>query len=119
MAKTTIAVQVAPGAYAGVLATLSWTKLIGSTGANGNQTPITGAEVFIFHNNATGSRPLLIESVDDQLGRQEDLSVTLTSGTYRFVGPMKIEGWRQSDGNLYYESTATQIRVAVVKVPGL
>jgi hypothetical protein len=118
MARTTITPIVAPGAYAGALTTFAWVDL-GVTGTNGHQFTLTGAEVILVKNISGAGVAVQLFSVDDQFGRQENVLSTIAASGYSVIGPMKQEGWLQTDGNFYLDSTSTAIKAAVIKVPGL
>lgn len=118
MARTTITPIVSPGAYPGVLTTFAWVDL-GVTGTNGHQFTLTGAEVILVKNISGSGVACQLFSVDDQFGRQENIVSTIAANGYSLIGPMKQEGWMQTDGNLYLDSTATAIKAAVVKILGL
>lgn len=118
MARTTITKITAPGAYAGALTTFAWTDL-GTTGTDGHQFTLTGAEVVLLKNISGAGQPVQLFSVDDNLGRQENVLSTIAANGYSVIGPMKLEGWQQSDGYFYLDSTSTAIKAAILKIPGL
>lgn len=118
MARTSITKITAPGAFAGALTTFAWTDL-GTTGTNGHQFTLTGAELILLKNISGGGQPVQLFSVDDQYGRQENVLSTIAANGYSLIGPMKLEGWKQTDGNFYLDSTSTAIKAAIVKIPGL
>lgn len=118
MARTSITPINAPGAYAGAFSTLPFTDL-GTTGTNGHQFTVTGAEVILVRNISGSGVAVQIFSVDDNLGRQENVLATIAANGFAILGPMKLEGWRQTDGNIYLDSTSTAIKAAIIKVPGL
>jgi hypothetical protein len=118
MARTSITSIVGPGAYPGALTTFAWTDL-GVTGTDGHQFTLTGAEVVLVKNISGSGQPVQLFSVDDSFGRAENIISTIAANGYSVIGPMKLDGWLQTDGNFYLDSTSTAIKAAIIKVPGL
>lgn len=118
MARTTITPLSAPGAYGGALSTIAETDL-GTTGTNGHQFTLTGAELVLIRNISGAGVAVTLFSVDDPFGRQEDVTTTVPANGQAVIGPMKLDGWMQSDGYLYLESTSTALKAAILRVPGL
>ncbi len=135
MARTTLTVQVAPGAYS-TGSSFAWRTASSATGASGNQFILTGAELLVMHffGTATGGatgQPVHLVSVNDQFNRVAGstagiLTIALTEGAgpsiagpARMIGPMKTAGWIQSDGKFYLDGGSSKVRFAIVKIPGL
>jgi len=114
MPRTTIAAVAVSGGYpsAGVAAAAT-----AADASNLNQTPHTGKN-FIIHARNSGSttRAIVITSVaDGQQNRTGDLSDTLTNGQTKVYGPFAIDGWRQSDGNLYFQAAHAEVLFTVIR----
>lgn len=85
---------------------------------NLNQTPHTGKEVLLFRNDDAGSVTLTISSVADALKRTGDITdYPLGAGEFCAFGPFDVEGWRQSDGYLYFQGSDADLKVAVLRLP--
>lgn len=122
MARTSFTVITAPGAYAGALSTLPFTKVFTATcTSTGMQFVLTGAEVIIARHPATASSThhMVLTSVDDPYGRSESITEGLSSGQFKLIGPMKKSGWMQTDGKMYLHSNSTKVQAVIIKVPGL
>ena len=118
MARTTLSPIASLGAYAGAMSTFAFTDL-GTTSTDGHQFKVTGAELLLIRNISGGAQNINIDSVDDDLGRSEDIVDSIPANGFAVIGPMKLEGWKQTDGNIYLDSTSTALKAAVVKVHGL
>ncbi len=84
---------------------------------NFEQTKLTGKEMIVLHNNSGGANTLTVTSVPNQFGRTEDINYTLQAGEHGMFGPFDLEGWRQTDGNLYFAVSSVIVGVAVVRLP--
>jgi hypothetical protein len=85
---------------------------------NNEQVTLTGNELVIAH-NTDGVNPytVTVSSVVDDMGRDGDISAySLAAGEYGVFGPLGIEGWRQSDGKLYFEGSNAAIKFGVIKL---
>lgn len=123
MARTTIAAQTLLGAYpslaiAANAADLTFAALSGSSGDNGNQTPLTGKEILLFRNDDVGAQTVTITSVADRYNRTGDISAySIGASEYAILGPFAVDGWKQSDGNLYFEGSDANVKCAVLRLP--
>lgn len=114
MARANINAQQAPGSidYDGVV--LSYTAC---DATNFNETSLTGREMLIVKNtSADTAYDFTIESIADALGRTKDIFIEIPFGVSRMFGPMKLAGWKQSGGKLFFKAENLAIQVAVVRV---
>jgi hypothetical protein len=83
--------------------------------------PLTGAELVIAHNtDTTDAHTVTISSIaSDDLGRTGDISYSLGADEYAVFGPFGLDGWRQSDGDLYFAAAAADVKFAVVEITEL
>lgn len=114
MPRTTIAAVATVGGYpsAGVAAAATAADV-----SNKNQTPHTGKN-FIVHARNSGSttRNVVFTSVaDGQQNRTGDLNDTLTNAQSKIYGPFAVDGWRQSDGQLYFEAAHAEVLFTVIR----
>jgi hypothetical protein len=119
MARTTLTKITAPGAYEGAFTTFAFTAFQGTTSTNGEQFSLTGSELIVIRNPTTATGSVVLKSVDDPQGRQEDVTQVMATGEFAVIGPMKLTGWINTDGNFYLEGTSTSLEVAIIKIPGL
>lgn len=84
--------------------------------ANLNQTQHTGAEVLIVRNTGASPYNFTITSVPDELGRTEDVVDSIAASEIRFYGPIPVEGFRQSDGMLYFQGANAALTIGIVRL---
>lgn len=84
--------------------------------ANYEQTAHTGREVIIFENSGATLRNITITSVADNRNRTGDVTFTLAAGAFKAIGPLGIEGWRQTDGNLYFQADHAEVLISVIRI---
>lgn len=85
--------------------------------ANKEQVTLTGNELVIAYNANAGAQTVTISSVVDDMGRTGDVTTySIGAGEYAVFGPFGTEGWRQSDGKLYFEATHADVKLGVVKL---
>jgi len=86
--------------------------------ANFEQTAFTGKELIIAYNSDPANPyTVTIESVADaSLGRTGDITTySLAAGEYGVFGPFTLDGWRQSDGYLYFKASNAAIKFCVIR----
>lgn len=84
---------------------------------NYEEVTLTGNELVIAHNTDAGAQTVTISSVVDDMGRTGDISTySLAADDYAVFGPFGTEGWRQSDGKLYFQASAVTVKLGVVKL---
>lgn len=123
MARTTITPQDLPGAYPALQPAadsrdLAWAAMSGSAGANGNQAPLTGRETILFRNDDAAPQTVTITSIVDDKNRPGDITAySIGIGEYAVFGPVAIAGWKQADGNVYFEASAATVFCAILRSP--
>ena len=86
-----------------------------------NQFKLTGREILIFRNtHATDAKTVTITSVAHPVtGRTGDITAfSVAAGLSYMVGPLAPEGWRQTDGYLYFAGESDDIHFQVIQIPG-
>lgn len=87
--------------------------------ANKNQAAFGNATMLllIFHNtHAANAGDVTIESSPDSLNREGDITdYSLAAGEIGFFFARR-NGWRQSDGNLYFDGSDATIKFAVIQL---
>lgn len=118
-------VTVAPSIGAGTYPTLPVTAnamdltLVAADVVNKNQAAFNQASMLllIFQNtHASAAGDVTIESAPDGLNREGDITdYSLAAGEIGFFFARR-SGWRQEDGNLYFDGSAATILFGVIKL---
>ena len=110
LTKTTLTTNGWP--TAGVTATVT-----AADASNLNSCTFTGKEVIIARNSGVGARTVTITSVT-YLGRTGHITAqSIAAGATAVFGPFAIDGWRQTDGALYFEGSHAEILFTVLVLP--
>jgi len=91
-----------------------------SDSSNGNSYTVTGKELLLAFNDGSAAFYITIDSVDDEKGRQEDITeYSLAVGDYAAisVGLTTSKGWIQSGGTIYVNTEADDVKIAVLVLP--
>jgi hypothetical protein len=91
----------------------TWTA---ADAVNGNSYRATGRETVLVRNTGAVSHTLTITSVDDPLGRQENVSRSIAAGVQLAFEP-GVEGWRGTDGYVLISADSTEVQFAVIRRP--
>ena len=114
--------SVQPGALLGgaPIAGALTKPLVATDHTNGNKTVLTGAELFVVQNSDIANPyTITFSSVGDALGRTGDITTySLAAGEIAFIGPFPTQGWQQTDGYIYYNSSNDAIKVLPLKLSG-
>lgn len=118
MARQTHTALVALGAktnvYTANAADLTMTAAIP---ADYEQVVAGGKDLVIAHNTGASAYTVTIESVVDARGRTGDIAAySLGAGEYAVFGPFDPEGWKQTDGYLYFRASNASVKFGVVRV---
>lgn len=90
----------------------------GLSGSSGNQFVASGKDLVYVKNTQAGTQTITFTSADDPQGRQEDITAyELETGEYARFGLFGIVGWRQTDNNIYFETSHADVLVAVFALP--
>jgi hypothetical protein len=114
MARTTLNPAAAPGPFGALAALLA---LATCDAVNGNQFKSTGREVLLAYNPA--SSPPAVVTVQSRAlnGRTGSAVATIAAGAYAVFQMFPTDGWMQSDGYIYVDSSDAAVKLAVVKLP--
>src|SRR3990167_9541476 len=86
---------------------------------NKEQVVLTGKQILVWHNTSAATpRTVTITSIADG-GHKRSGDVTtysVAAGEYGAFGPVEIDGWRQSDGNLYFEASHAEVKFGVLRL---
>jgi hypothetical protein len=119
MARTTLTKTTPLGSYGTYGANLADLTLAAADVGNKNQFAAGGNDLIVAR-NSDGANPytVTITSAVDPYNRTSDISAyTLQAGEVAVFGPMKLTGWRQSDGMIYLEANNAAILLGVVALP--
>lgn len=114
MPRTALTPQAAPGAYPSAWSDLTFAA---TDLANGNQFASTGKEVIVVRNDDASSQSITLKSVNDPYGRSGDLVKAIAANAYAMIGPVSDIGWKQTDGNIYIDTTDVDLMIAVITIP--
>lgn len=115
MPRVTLTKTNSPGPYptAGVAVTMTAADTV-----NKEQFALTGREIVLVHNTGASSRTYTITSIADKQGRTGDITTqTIAAGAIHVLGPFGLEGWQQTDGNLYIEANNTEVKWGIINLP--
>jgi len=118
--RTAITKQTLVTPFGAVTAGSLDTTLTDSDSANGNSFTCTGKELLELFNNGTAEYYVTIDSVDDEKGRDEDITTyALAVGGYAkiAVGMTTSKGWIQSGGVIHVNTEADDVQLAVLVLP--
>lgn len=115
--RTTLTKSSLPGPYnyTGVTVTFAAADV-----ANKNRFVLTGKEVVLAWNTAAvASGTVTITATADPYGRTQSITgITLDAGEMFVFGPFtNRQGWLQTDGYLYLEASAVEVKFAVLVIP--
>jgi hypothetical protein len=83
----------------------------------GDAIPLNGPELVLFHSTDAGAQTATVLSVPDSFNRKGDITAYGVGAGLRSALFMRPEGFRQADGSLYVDASATTIGYSVFKLP--
>ena len=91
----------------------------GANFADGAGFAHTGREIIIAKGGAA-PQTITITSIPDDKKRSGNITTyAIGIGLFSVFGPFPVDGWRQSDGQLYLAASATDVSFAVLKLPAI
>lgn len=112
MARVTITPVATPDPDGDALAVATPTA---ADASNKNQCVSTGREIIFAYNSGASSRLVTISSVACSHGRTGDITATVPAGELWRSRRIPQEGFRQTDGYIYFEAAHAEILFAVVQ----
>lgn len=80
----------------------------------------TGREILLVRNNSGTDQTVTVTSVEDDLGRTEDISSETVSGdnqgTVKAIELTQREGWTDTNGEVSVSASTTDIEYAVIQL---
>lgn len=113
MARVTHTAVASTGQYPTAPYTLTATA---ADATNFEEVAHTGQEVIIFRNSGASTRNITVTSVADNHNRTGNVTFTLAAGAIKAIGPLGIDGWRQTDGKLYFQADHAEVLISVIRV---
>lgn len=120
MARTAITVQEVSAPFDAISAGSEDFTFAASDNANGNYFVCTGRELIVVENTNVGAQTITIDSVDDEKGRQEDITTySLAANDFAVfgVGLTNAKGWKQTSGQVYIDTSDADVKIAVLRLP--
>lgn len=113
MPRTTLTKTTAPGGYAAAAVAVT---MAAADISNLNQFRCSGNDLLIVHNTGASQRTFTITSVADPIYRRTGTitAETIDAGVIKVFGPMKPDGWLQSDGYIYCAANHAEVKFGVV-----
>lgn len=114
MARTTLTAVAEPGSYthAGVVLTMTAADV-----PNMNQAVLSGNEMLVAHNTGASPYTVTVTSAPDEYGRTKDIAAeSIAAGAYKIFGRFKLNGWRQSDGRLYFQASNASVLFGLIRL---
>lgn len=113
MARQTIAPAVALGPWPTGGVTVTETA---ANATDKEQTLCTGREIIVGRNGGGSTRSVTITSkADSRTGRTGDVTTTLAAGAIKHFGPFDPDGFRQTDGYVYFEAAHADVLWYVIR----
>ena len=73
--------------------------------------------LVIAYNSDVGAQTVTITSVADQFQRVGDITAySIAAGQFGIFGPFLQQGWKQSDGNLYFAASSANVKFFVIQM---
>ena len=91
---------------------VSWTT---ADVANGNDYVMEGGETIMITNTDASARNFTLTSAPDSLGRTLNHVIQLAQSEVSLIGPLTIDGWRQSTGKLLLSGDNAGIKFMIMR----
>ena len=114
MAKTTLTKTNANGNFAAAFKVLTMTA---ADTSNQNDFACSGDDLIVAWNSGASQHTITLTSVTYPPGRSGTITAeTIEAGVIKIFGPMKAEGWMQSDGKIYIEANHVEVKFGIIKL---
>lgn len=78
----------------------------------------TGRQVLIYRNSGATGRLVTVSSVADPVtGRTGDFTDTVPAGEMHVSPMFPVDGWRQTNGKLYFQAAHAEVLFSVITIP--
>jgi hypothetical protein len=118
MARTALSAPLElPPQIASVSADAQDVAFAASDSANGNETPCTGAELILVHNTDASAQTVTFTTRTDAFGRSGSIAAySLAADEVAVFGPFPTEAWRQTDDQLYIDTSDNLVQLAALRL---
>jgi hypothetical protein len=118
MARTAITITVAEGPYGDYTAGDADLTVATADVDDKNKVTFSGSKILLIaHNTDAGAHDITVSSVADEFGRTGDITdYSLGADEYAVFGPFVANGWKQSDGALYFEADDATVKFGIVEL---
>jgi hypothetical protein len=86
--------------------------------ANFEEVAHTGRQVILYRNSGATPRIVTVSSVaHSQVPRTGDFSDTVAAGEMHVSPMFPVDGWRQTNGKLYFSGAHAEVLFSVITIP--
>lgn len=86
--------------------------------ANGNQVAMDGKLLVLVQNTDAGAQTITFTSVVDSKNRLGTITAySVGIGEFAAFGPFDPDGWKQTDGMFYINTSDVDVKLKVFKIP--
>lgn len=83
-----------------------------------SQFSLTTRDIVVIHNTGASTYTYTVTSVADERGRTGNITTAnILAGAIMLLGPLSLEGWRQTDGKLYLDASNTAVKFGIYRMP--
>jgi len=83
---------------------------------NFNEFAASGQEILLAQNTDASPHTFTVTSVADHMGRTQDIAAySVPANTTAAIQMSTLEGWKQTDGNIYLSSSDATLKFAVIR----
>lgn len=115
MARTTLTRQVVDGPFPGAVSAgdLDYTYAASDV-ANGNDFVPSGCDILLVENTDAGTQTITLTSAPGRDRRSADITTySLAAGDFMWFLFSRLDGWRQTDGKIYINTSDAGVTLAV------
>lgn len=115
MARATTTKTVSPKSYPTAMTVVTLTA---ADPTNKQQFQLNGNELLIAFNSGASPHTVTVTSVADRAGRVGHITAqSVAAGAMVVCGPLNAsDGWKQTDGMLYFEANHAEVKFAVITI---
>ena len=112
MARQTLAKTVPGGSNAAAGVSVTFTA---EDVTNHSAFVATGSDLVMAWNSGASPYTVTVTSFADPFGRLGNITAeAIAAGEHRIYGPFATAGWKQADGNIYFDASNASVKFAVI-----
>lgn len=82
-----------------------------------SQFALTTNDIVVIHNTGGSSYTYTVTSIADPYGRTGNITTqSIAAGAIHLLGPLSLEGWRQTDGKLYLDASNVAVKFGIYRM---